>query len=48
MPGEDPMTLDTPGEVAAKIIELCLPGFTETGRLYNYPSKAFLTFGAPS
>src|ERR1700758_5427761 len=35
MPGEDPMTLPTPEAVAEKIVELCLPGCTETGKLYD-------------
>jgi NAD(P)-dependent dehydrogenase (short-subunit alcohol dehydrogenase family) len=34
MPGEDPMTLPTPEEVARKIVDLCLPGCMETGKLY--------------
>ena len=38
MPGEDPMTLPTPEQVAEKIVELCLPSFTETGKLYDYPA----------
>src|ERR1700730_9772469 len=36
MPGEDPMTLPTPEQAAEKIIELCLPGFCETGKLYDF------------
>ena len=27
MPGEDPMTLDTPENCAEKIVDLCLPGY---------------------
>ena len=34
LPGEDPMTLDTPENCAAKIVDLCLPGYMETGTLY--------------
>ncbi len=48
MPGEDPMTLDTPDNVAAKIVELCLPSFTQTGTRYDYRSKKFLEFHSPS
>jgi NAD(P)-dependent dehydrogenase (short-subunit alcohol dehydrogenase family) len=48
MPGEDPMTLDTPENCAEKIIDLCLPGYTETGSLYSYRVKKFLTFSPPS
>jgi NAD(P)-dependent dehydrogenase (short-subunit alcohol dehydrogenase family) len=47
MPGEDPMTLP-PGEaVAAKIVELCLPDFGETGWLYDFPSRSLKSFRAP-
>lgn len=44
MPGEDPMTLETPDRVAAKIVEMCLPSFQETGRLYDYCSGDLLAF----
>jgi NAD(P)-dependent dehydrogenase (short-subunit alcohol dehydrogenase family) len=48
MPGEDPMTLPTPEEVAEKILELCLPSCAETGKLYDYPVKKFLQFTDPA
>ena len=48
MPGEDPMTLDTPEIVAEKILDLCLPSYGETGTLYNYRVEKFLTFTPPS
>jgi NAD(P)-dependent dehydrogenase (short-subunit alcohol dehydrogenase family) len=48
MPGEDPMTLDTPDQVAEKIVELCLPGMRESGKLYAYPQRKFLEFRPPS
>ena len=48
MPGEDPMTLDTPENAAEKIVDLCLPGYTETGMLYNYRIKKFLNWTVPS
>jgi NAD(P)-dependent dehydrogenase (short-subunit alcohol dehydrogenase family) len=47
MPGEDPTTLEPPEGPAAKIVELCLPSFAESGRLYDYRSKALLTFPVP-
>jgi NAD(P)-dependent dehydrogenase (short-subunit alcohol dehydrogenase family) len=47
MPGEDPMTLPPPNEVAEKIVELCLPSFTETGRLYDFPTHKLSSFRAP-
>jgi NAD(P)-dependent dehydrogenase (short-subunit alcohol dehydrogenase family) len=48
MPGEDPMTLPTPEDVAEKIVELCLPGVTETGKLYDFPARKLLQFQPPA
>lgn len=42
MPGEDPMTLDTPEQAAKAILKLCLPSCTESGRIYDYKTKKFL------
>ena len=36
MPGEDPEALKSPDQVAERILELCLPQFQETGKLYDY------------
>ena len=47
MPGEDPMTLRTPGELAPKIVEICSPQWTETGKLYDFPTDRLLSFPAP-
>lgn len=47
MPGEDPMTLQTPEQVAGAIVELCLPSFTESGKVYAYPVKRLLSFRNP-
>jgi NAD(P)-dependent dehydrogenase (short-subunit alcohol dehydrogenase family) len=48
MPGEDPMTLPTPEDVAAKILPLCLPSCRETGKLFDSPSDKFLEFTPPA
>jgi NAD(P)-dependent dehydrogenase (short-subunit alcohol dehydrogenase family) len=48
MPGEDPATLPRPIEVAEKIVELCLPGFQDTGKIYDYRIKQLLEFRAPA
>jgi NAD(P)-dependent dehydrogenase (short-subunit alcohol dehydrogenase family) len=48
MPGEDPMTLEAPDKVAAKIADLCLPSLEESGKLYAYPKGRFLEFRPPS
>lgn len=47
MPGEDPMTLPTPEQVAEKIVELCLPSCMETGKLYDFRTGRFLEFLPP-
>jgi NAD(P)-dependent dehydrogenase (short-subunit alcohol dehydrogenase family) len=48
MPGEDPMTLPTAAEVAEKILDLCLPAFSETGRLYDFRAGKLLGFTEPA
>jgi hypothetical protein len=48
MPGEDPMTLETPDKVAENIVELCLPTVRENGKLYSYPKRRYLEFRPPS
>ena len=35
MPGEDPVTLPTPEEVAAQLVALCVPSFTDNGAIYR-------------
>src|ERR1043166_3920574 len=47
MPGEDPMTLATPDQAAEKIVELCLPSFEATGKLYNFPTRTLMDFRTP-
>jgi NAD(P)-dependent dehydrogenase (short-subunit alcohol dehydrogenase family) len=36
IPGEDPMTLPTPEDVAPQIIPMCLPEFTDFASVYKY------------
>ena len=48
MPGENPATLPAPEEVAAKIIELCLPSVTASGKLYDFHSAKLLEFTRPA
>ena len=48
MPGEDPMTLPTPEEVARAIVPLCLPSCTESGKFYDFRLGKFLVFHPPS
>jgi len=47
-PGEDPMTLETPEQVADLIVPMCLPSWTETGKLYDYKSRTLKSFQAPA
>jgi NAD(P)-dependent dehydrogenase (short-subunit alcohol dehydrogenase family) len=47
MPGEDPMTLRTPEELAPKIAALCAPEWSETGKLYDFPSDRVMSFAPP-
>lgn len=48
MPGEDPMTLTPPDVVAEAIAELCLPSVSENGKLYNFPTKSWMSYQTPS
>ena len=47
-PGEDPLTLATPDQVAELILPMCAPEWTETGKLYDYPTRALLSFRSPA
>ena len=46
-PGEDPMTLETPDQVAELIVPMCSPEWTETGKLYDYKGRTLREFRAP-
>ena len=48
MPGEDPMSLRTPEEVAPKILALCASEWTQTGKLYDFPADRVLSFMSPA
>ena len=48
MPGEDPETLKPPEELSPKILALCMPDWTETGCLYDFPTGKVLRFRAPA
>ena len=47
MPGEDPASLRTPEDLAPKIVALCSPQWTETGKLYDFPTDSVLSFRSP-
>jgi NAD(P)-dependent dehydrogenase (short-subunit alcohol dehydrogenase family) len=48
IPGEDPMSLRAPEELAPKIIALCMPEWQETGKLYDFAADSVLSFMQPS
>jgi NAD(P)-dependent dehydrogenase (short-subunit alcohol dehydrogenase family) len=48
MPGEDPASLKTADVVAEKIVELCLPDFQETGKVYDFRQARLLTLQPPA
>lgn len=48
MPGEDPMSLDTPEQVAEAIVPLCLADWQETGKIYDYKARRAMNFHPPS
>jgi NAD(P)-dependent dehydrogenase (short-subunit alcohol dehydrogenase family) len=48
MPGEDPASLKSADVVAEKIVELCLPDFPETGKVYDFRQGRLLTLQPPA
>lgn len=47
MPGEDPMTLRTPEELANEVVKLLSAGWDRSGLLYDFPSGLVKTPQAP-
>jgi NAD(P)-dependent dehydrogenase (short-subunit alcohol dehydrogenase family) len=47
MPGEDPATLETPEQIAEFIVPMCTPGWTETGKFYDYKTRTLMSFRSP-
>ncbi|GGD85477.1 oxidoreductase [Aureimonas endophytica] len=48
MPGEDPASLPSAAEVAARILPLAFDAVTETGGLFNVRENRFLAYRTPS
>ena len=48
MPGEDPETLRTPDDLAPHIVRLASPEWSETGKLYDFPTDRVLAYQPPS
>jgi hypothetical protein len=38
------MTLDTAEQAAEFIVPMCLPSWNETSKLYDYPTRALVSF----
>jgi len=48
MPGEDPETLRTPDDLAHHLVRLSAPDWTETGRIYDFPTDRVLSPQPPT
>ncbi len=48
MPGEDPLTLRTPADIAPAIVQLCLPSWEHTGLLYDLKDNSIKQFREPA
>jgi NAD(P)-dependent dehydrogenase (short-subunit alcohol dehydrogenase family) len=48
MPGEDPETLRTPDDLAPHIVRLASPEWSETGKLYDFPTDRVLAYQPPA
>ena len=46
-PDEDPMSLRTPADFAPKVAQLCLPTWTQSGKVYDFPQDRVLEFRGP-
>jgi NAD(P)-dependent dehydrogenase (short-subunit alcohol dehydrogenase family) len=47
-PGEDPMTLPAPEELMPELMRFVHADWSETGRLYDFPSRKLLDYHLPS
>ncbi|MGO9008367.1 MAG: SDR family NAD(P)-dependent oxidoreductase [Beijerinckiaceae bacterium] len=48
LPGEDPLTLKTPEDLAPHLLPLCGPAWTETGKLFDFQQNRLASFQAPA
>jgi NAD(P)-dependent dehydrogenase (short-subunit alcohol dehydrogenase family) len=46
-PGEDPATLPHPSEITPHIVEMAAPGWQESGKLFDFPTRRVMSFRAP-
>jgi NAD(P)-dependent dehydrogenase (short-subunit alcohol dehydrogenase family) len=48
MPGEDPLTLKTPEDLAPHFVRLSSPDWSESGKLFDFPSGLVKSFQVPA
>lgn len=48
MPGEDPLTLRTPDDLSPHLVRLASPGWTETGKIFDFPTGRVLAPQPPA
>jgi hypothetical protein len=48
MPGEDPMTLKTPDDLAPHLVRLASSDWSESGKIYDFPNDRVLTPQMPA
>ncbi|WP_406858234.1 SDR family NAD(P)-dependent oxidoreductase [Alsobacter sp. KACC 23698] len=48
MPGEDPMSLRTPDDLAPHLVAIASPSWTETGKLFDFPTESVKEFQFPA
>lgn len=46
-PGEDPMSLPHPAEIAPFLVEMAAPGWSETGKMFDFPLRKVTDFQRP-
>ena len=47
VPGENPMTLPHPDEIAGRIVKLASPSLTETGMIYQARPDRWVSYRMP-
>lgn len=47
LPGEDPMTLETPEDLAPWFVKLAAPDWAESGKIFDFPSRKVLAYRFP-
>lgn len=48
MPGEDPLTLKTPDDLAPYLVEMASPQWAESGKIFDFPQGQVLTPRSPA